>query len=240
MGLSIAVFVPEGIVVTTDGLEEYRNSDKDQGFLHKKLKRLFVFKDRFIICMHGNGFLNGLPCAYYIEKVFAYLADTEFPNLEDFAKSFEKKLSTYLAKGTRQSFYVLGMDTGDNKEMLPNIILSDNGQLIPINRGKDNQIVYNYHSVGRSLWLNKLLLPTSYTIEQEKQIDFDSVDIDFSKYSIDDAIDFSKTFFRLSRELDNIAQLKQMIGEHLSFGIITLAGNIVLKSYYADIGNPYI
>jgi hypothetical protein len=181
-----------------------------------------------------------LPCAYYIEKVFAYLADTEFPNLEDFAKSFEKKLSTYLAKGTRQSFYVLGMDTGDNKEMLPNIILSDNGQLIPINRGKDNQIVYNYHSVGRSLWLNKLLLPTSYTIEQEKQIDFDSVDIDFSKYSIDDAIDFSKTFFRLSRELDNIAQLKQMIGEHLSFGIITLAGNIVLKSYYADIGNPYI
>ena len=45
---------------------------KDQGFLHKKLKRLFVFKDRFIICMHGNGFLNGLPCAYYIEKVFAF------------------------------------------------------------------------------------------------------------------------------------------------------------------------
>ena len=234
MGLSIAVFVPEGIVVTTDGLEELRNSDKDQGFLHKKLKRLFVFKDRFIICMHGNGFINGLPCAYYIEKVFASLADTEFPSLEEFGKVFEKKLAAFWPKDTRQSFYVLGLDTGDNRETLPNILLSDNGQLIPINRGKDNQIVYNYHSVGRSLWLNKLLLPTSYTVEQEKQIVFDRVDIDFSKYSLEDAIDFSKTFFRLSRELDNIAQIKQMVGEYLTIGILTLDGNVVLKSYYAD------
>jgi hypothetical protein len=235
MGLSIAVFVPEGIVVTTDGLAELRNSDKDQGFLHKKLKRLFVFQNRFIICMHGNGFVNGLPCAYYIEKVFAYLAEAEFPNLEEFAKAFEKRLATYLDKDTRQSFYVLGMDNGDSKDTLPNIILSDNGQLIPINRGKDNQIVYNYHSVGRSLWLNKLLLPTSYTIDQEKQIDFDSVDIDFSKYSLEDAVDFSKTFFRLSRELDNIAQVKQMVGEYLTIGILTLDGNVVLKSYNADL-----
>ena len=118
---------------------------------------------------------------------------------------------------------------------LPNIFLSDNGQLIPINRGKDNKIVYNYHFVGRSLWLNKLLLPTSYTVEQENKIDFDSVDIDFSKYSLEDAVDFSKTFFRLSRELDNIAQVKQMVGEYLTIGILTTNGNVVLKSYNADL-----
>ena len=118
---------------------------------------------------------------------------------------------------------------------LPNIFLSDNGQLIPINRGKNNKIVYNYHFVGRSLWLNKLLLPTSYTVEQENKIDFDSVDIDFSKYSLDDAVDFSKTFFRLSRELDNIAQVKQMVGEYLTIGILTTNGNVVLKSYNADL-----
>ena len=118
---------------------------------------------------------------------------------------------------------------------LPNIFLSDNGQLIPINRGKNNKIVYNYHFVGRSLWLNKLLLPTSYTVEQENKIDFDSVDIDFSKYSLEDAVDFSKTFFRLSRELDNIAQVKQMVGEYLTIGILTTNGNVVLKSYNADL-----
>ena len=98
-----------------------------------------------------------------------------------------------------------------------------------------NKIVYNYHFVGRSLWLNKLLLPTSYTVEQENKIDFDSVDIDFSKYSLEDAVDFSKTFFRLSRELDNIAQVKQMVGEYLTIGILTTNGNVVLKSYNADL-----
>lgn len=234
MGLSIAVFVPEGVVVTTDGLEELRNSDKDQGFLHKKLKRLFVYKNRFIICIHGYGFIKGLPCAYFINKVFISLENIDFLSVAEFAILFGNKLASYMDKEACLSFYVIGLDARDD-DIVPNIVLYDNGQLLQINRGINNQIVYNYHSVGRSLWLNKVLLQTSCTIEKEKQIEFDSVDIDFSKYSIDDAIDFSKSFFRLSRELDNIAQLKQMIGENVFYGILTLDGKIEINSFTIDL-----
>lgn len=230
MGLSIAVFVPEGIIVATDGLEEIHNADEDQGFLHKKLKRLFVYKDRFIICIHGYGFINGLPCAYYIRKVFASLECIDFHNVTEFAKVFGDKLSLYIDKNAGLSFYILGMDTEGNNEPVPHIFLYDNRKLFHINSGNDNKIVYNYHSIGRCFWLNKLLLPTSYAIEKDEKVDFESVDIDFSKYSIDDAVDFLKTLFRLSREMDNIAQLKQMVGEYLTFGILTVDGKIILES----------
>ena len=33
MGLAVAVFVPEGIVLASDGLAEIRNSETDKGFL---------------------------------------------------------------------------------------------------------------------------------------------------------------------------------------------------------------
>lgn len=230
MGLSIAVFVPEGIVVATDGLEEIHNADEDQGFLHKKLKRLFVYNDRYIICTHGYGFINGLPCAYYIEKVFASFGNIDFHSVSEFAEILGDKLSFFINKNAILSFYVFGMDERESDETVPCIVLYDNGQLFHINRGKENQIVYNYHSMGRSFWLNKLLLPTSYTIDEAKKIDFDSVDVDFSKYSIDDAVDFINTLFRLSREMDNITQLKQMIGEYLTIGILTLDGQITLKN----------
>ena len=40
MGLAVTVFVPEGIVMVSDGLAEIRNANSDNGFLQKKQKCL--------------------------------------------------------------------------------------------------------------------------------------------------------------------------------------------------------
>ena len=233
MGLSIAVFVPEGIVIASDGLSEIRNQEEDQGFLHKKHKRLFVFQDRFIINIHGNGYIKGLPYAVYVEDVFNKLKDTTFSNIKDFAVSFNEEMCSFMEDEQNMSFYLMGMDTneGDNKK-IPVLLLSDNGIVSVINRGIDSNIVYNYHSIGHSLWLNKLLLPTYLDIDKGERIDFGHVDIDFSKLSLDDAFDFSKNLMMISRKMDIIVQLKQMIGENITYGLLSIDGRIkVFKDY---------
>ena len=78
MALSIVTFVPEGIVIACDGLAEIRNKKNDQGFLHNRQKRLFSFQDRFLICIHGDGYIKGLPYAFYSDKIFNSLQDKQF------------------------------------------------------------------------------------------------------------------------------------------------------------------
>ena len=78
MALSIVTFVPEGIVIACDGLAEIRNKKNDQGFLHNRQKRLFSFQDRFLICIHGDGYIKGLPYALYSDKIFNSLQDKQF------------------------------------------------------------------------------------------------------------------------------------------------------------------
>jgi hypothetical protein len=85
--------------------------------------------------------------------------------------------------------------------------------------------VYNYHSIGHNLWLNKVLLPTAFEMNNGERIAFDNVDIDFSKYSIEEAIDFSKDMIKFSSLMDNYAQLKEMIGKSLYIGVLTMYNN---------------
>ena len=232
MGLSIAVFVPEGIIIASDGLSEIRNQEEDQGFLHKKHKRVFVYKDRFILNIHGNGYIKGLPYAVYIEDVFNKLKDISFSSVKDFAISFNKEMCSFMEDEQRISFYIMGMETNEDNNNIPVLLLFDNGTTSVINRGIDGNIVYNYHSVGHSLWLNKLLLPTYLDIEKGERIDFGHVDIDFSKFSLDDAFDFSKNLMMISRKMDNIVQLKQMIGENITYGLLSIDGRMkVFKDY---------
>ena len=232
MGLSIAVFVPEGIVIACDGLAEIRNLKGDQGFLHNKQKRLFVYQNRFLINIHGSGYFKGMPCAFYVEKIFNKLNDASFSNVSDFSERLNKEMSCLQEDGQKLSFYAMGMEEDATNNYIPTLILSDNGKIMTINRGMNNNIVYNYHSVGHSLWLNKMLLPTSFEMENGKKVDFENIDIDFSKYSLDDAIEFSKTLFNISRQMDNIAQLKQMVGDILSYGILNQNNNIsIVKEF---------
>ena len=229
MGLSIATFVPEGIVIASDGLAEIRNAAEDHFFLHKKLKRLFIFQNRFMINIHGNGYLKGLPIAYYVDKVFLELEKSKCSNVMEFANAFSNEIVSIINEGSDLSFYVMGIEEdSEMNKRTPILLLWDKGQANIINRGFDNNIVYNYHSVGHGIWLNKLLLPTSFIMEDGEKIDFERVDIDFSKYSLEDAIDFSKEIMSISRKMDNIVQLKQMVGEFITYGILTLDGNFAI------------
>ena len=233
MGLSIAVFVPEGIVIASDGLAEIRNLSDDQSFLHKKQRRLFIFQNRFLVNIHGGGYAKGMPYAFYIEDVFSKLESTQFSTITDFATAFNFEMKSFLDDKQKLSFYVMGLEEDDKLHTpTPILLLWDNDHPSIINRSIDNKIVYNYHSVGHGLWLNKLLLPTSFEMGNGEKICFENVDIDFTKYSLEDAFDFSKDLFAISRTMDKIVQLKQMIGDYISYGIMTRDGRFTIVKDY--------
>ena len=127
------------------------------------------------------------------------------------------------------SFYIAGIDNGESLCSSPSLFLIDRNVVSLINHGLNNDIVYNYHSIGRCLWINKMLLHTSCEIEKGQKVEFESVDIDFSKYSISDAIDFSKTLLTISFKMDAISQLSQMVGENISFGYVTIFDKLKIK-----------
>ena len=68
MGLSIAVFVPEGIIIGCDNQAEVNNAD--DGYIQSKQTKIFSFADKYLINVIGTGFLKGLPYAYHVEKIF--------------------------------------------------------------------------------------------------------------------------------------------------------------------------
>ena len=43
MRLAVTIFVPEGVVIVSDGLAEIKNAKSDNGFLQKKQKSIFSF-----------------------------------------------------------------------------------------------------------------------------------------------------------------------------------------------------
>jgi hypothetical protein len=225
MGLAIAVFVPEGIVIASDGLSEIRNAKNDAGFFQTNQKNIFVYKNKYIICALGSGYANGLPYAYYIEKVIFSLSKKTYISTYEFARDFDSDIRKSIGTGDNVLFYIAGVDTPTDDSFSPKVYLIDNNQIVAVNQGKNNEPVYNYHSIGRSVWLNKLLLPTSLKCENNKYIDFETFEIDFSKYSLDDAVLFASNMIYISYRMDDFAQLKQMVGKKNSIGIVDLIGN---------------
>lgn len=222
MGLAIAVFVPEGMVVVSDGIAEIKNAKNDNGFLQKKQKTMFSFAGRYIVCVQGNGCWQGLPYAFYIEKIFHSMNHESFASTKEFADRFQQYLMNYINEYDNTLFYVAGIDEILGKSPIPVLCLVDIHNVIIINRGFNDCNVYNYHSIGHNLWINKLLLPTNYEINEREKITFENVDIDFSKYSIEEAIDFAKFMIRLTHQIDNFAQLKDLVGNSLYIGIVRL------------------
>ena len=229
MGLAISIFVPEGVVFVSDGLAEIRNSEKDNGFLQKKQRSIFSYYGKYLICAQGQGYLEGLPVAYYVEKVFCRLKGSSFSSTKEFTLRFQKEMSICTKQADELMCYIAGIDIDERCNISPVVFLLEKGEINYINRGNNNEIVYNYHAIGRSFWINKMLLPTSYHPSTNDSIDFDSLEIDFSKYSIDEAIEFGKCLLVVSNKMDAFAQLKQMVGENISIGYITLANLIKIK-----------
>lgn len=231
MGLAVAIFVPEGVVFVSDGLAEIRNSKLDNGFLQKKHKSIFSFEGRFLVCVQGVGYIDGLPYAYHINKLFRALAKETFNATRDFCTSF-KKIYSIIPSKEEAVFYIAGIDMVGDSDPHPVVYILDRNILQVINKSNNNDVVYNYHSFGRNLWINKLLLPTVFEDGKDEKIEFDPLYIDFSKYSLNDAIEFGKTILEISIKMDNFAQLKQMIGENISVGYITLDNEIRVLDLY--------
>lgn len=231
MGLAIAVFVPEGIVIISDGIAEIKNSELDNGFLQRKQRTMFLYKDKYIVCTHGDGYSEGLPYAYYMEKFSHMIKLNSFASTKEFATMFTQFVLENIKENDKLMFYIAGIDDYETDIPASVIYLVDRNNIIPINKGYDNNNVFNYHSIGHNLWVNKLLLPTIFNDNNGDIIPFDSVEIDFSKYSIEEAIDFSKEMIRLSHSLNYYAQIKELIGTSLYIGVLeTFNGNVKITS----------
>lgn len=231
MGLAVVVFVPEGIVVVSDGLAEIKNANSDNGFLQKKQKCLFSFRERFLLCVQGGGYINGLPYAYYINHVLNAMDNLDFKSTEAFCMEFKNRIASIIPSEEQVVFYIAGIDNIENAKPVPVVYLLDNNLHI-INQSNNNEVVYNYHSFGRNLWINKLLLPTIFKQGKDEYIDFGNCYIDFSKYSLYEAIEFGKSILEISYKMDKFTQLKQMVGEYVTVGYITLNGELEISNQY--------
>ena len=224
MGLSIAVFVPEGIIIGCDNQAEVNNAD--DGYIQSKQTKIFSFADKYLINVIGTGFLKGLPYAYHVEKIFHMISDRIFESTREFAVSFDEKFSKLLDNSERVSYYIPGIDSCKYSVCEPTIFFVENKQMYQINKGIDGDIVYNYHAVGNSVWMDKLILPTTAQINEKESISLEEALIDFSKYSKENAIDFIKTMLSISNTMDSLAQLRPRVGSSYNMGILSLNSTI--------------
>jgi len=217
MAINIAVFVPEGIVISSDCLSEICNND--DGFTQTNANRTFTIWDKCIISFIHADYPNGLPYGYYINKFKEqyFPQDISIRELSVLITNFFKeqyKLDNIV-------YYIAGFDKKDNS-FVPFLFLKERENFQVINQDLNQKEVYNYHAIGRTYWVNKVLLKTEFYLEDSKEnIAFDAVDIDFSKYSIDDAIQFSMQLISFSATLDNFAQIKQSISMNTTTAVIT-------------------
>lgn len=90
----------------------------------------------------------------------------------------------------------------------------ENGLVNVINQNQEQDAVYNFHTIGRNHWVNKIIMPAVLKTGDE-DITLPSFDIDFSKYSIKTAREFANEMINISEKMDYFSQLKPMIGgEH--------------------------
>lgn len=225
MGLSIAVFVPEGIIIGCDNQAEVNNTD--DGYIQPKQTKLFTFADKYLLNIIGTGFIKGLPYAYHVEKIFHMISNVTFKSTREFAVSFDEKFSTLFDKNEQVSYYIAGIDYSKDFIFEPTIFFVENQHLYPVNRSVDGNIVYNYHAVGNSVWLDKLFLPTFAHVSENEDVSLEETRIDFNKYSIENAIDFVNTMLEISNKMDCIAQIRPRVGTSYNLGILPL--NSIIK-----------
>lgn len=158
-----------------------------------------------------------------------------FEKTEDFCLEFNNRFSQLCSENNRILFYVAGVDRLEDNSTSLVVYLVDDMKCQVINKSNNGDIVYNYHAIGRSMWINKLMLPTYFEASKEEKIKFEDLDVDFSKYSLEEAIEFGKSMLNISYKMDNFVQLKQMVGEYISVGYITIDSEITIKNIYESL-----
>lgn len=203
MSLNIAVFVPEGIVISSDTLSFVKNGD--DGYF-SVAERTFCLWNRYILSFAGNGYMDGLPYGYYVN---AFLSEYHSHDVET-TDCLMKLFSGFVMRcvpDNEEVIYCAGYDAEGTRQ-IPCLWLWDKGQMARLNYDERcSQPLYNYHTVGNSVWINKLLLPTTFEdLVVNRKEEFLAADIDFSKYSISTAVEFAHFLLDLTGTMDVVTQ----------------------------------
>lgn len=218
MGLNVAVFVPEGIVLAADSMAFIRS--EDEGYVSSS-ERIFSCIDRFVISFVGNGYVGDMPYGYIVNNLLSTGIDRNISTAE-FAKKTNSFIS-HLKVEESLSVYVAGIDIIDNK-VIPYLYLLDKGNVIRLNATSeecDAHLFYNYHAVGQSLWINKLFLPTTFE-DTHRQVteEFAGANIDFRRFSLDQARSFAAFLVDTSAKMEVYTQMRPTINQCLSIAIL--------------------
>ena len=222
MGLNIAVFVPEGIVLTSDSLAFLRQ--EDEGFMASS-KRTFTVWGRFLISFVGNGFISGKPYGCFVQEIENRLINLEKSSVEEFGNQINNYLKQYQKKDEEPIIvYVAGSSVTD-LGLYNELFLIEQDKISKLNQPNGQEEVYNYHLIGRGLWSNKLLLPTTFEDNHSdtKEL-FEAARIDFSKYSLEEAVNFSQFLIRTTADMDKFIQKRASVDLKITTCVVTSRG----------------
>ena len=226
MAINIAIFVPEGIVIASDSLSVIRTM-RDDGFNHTHTKRTFALFNKYAISFCDNGYAQGLPYGYYVSKFQQDNWNLSNQRPAEVATAFVRYLSDCFNIKDCDKFYIAGYDKVNNQS-IPFVAFFESNELHVVNCDPDNNNVYNFHAIGETYWLYKLLLNTKVA-EEKSEVEFGNIDIDFTKYSLYDAEEFAISMIQLSSKLDYFAQYSNRIGERITLAKITPLLGVELK-----------
>lgn len=218
MGLNVAVFVPEGIVIASDSMAFVRS--EDEGFISSS-ERTFTCMNRFAVSFIGNGYVNDMPYGYILNSFLASYVDEDISTI-----GFTDKLKEFVSQFKTEEplcIYVAGIDLIENK-VVPFLYLIDKGETVRLNAPTEqdsSQLFYNYHSIGQSLWINKLFLPTKFDdSNKETSEEFAGANIDFRRFSIEQAKSFALFLIETSANMEKISQMRPTINETITLATV--------------------
>lgn len=225
MGLNIAVFVPEGIVLSSDSLAFLRQDD--EGF-EASSQRTFAVWDRFLVSFVGGGFINGKPYGYYIQEIESKRMSVQIGCVKDFVIYISKSFNNFHNEAEEPlTIYIAGSSIEESR-LCHELYLIDRDNILKLNAPNGKDEVYNYHLIGKGLWINKLVLPTTFKDKQtEVNETFEAAKIDFSKYSLYDAEKFAHFLIRTTVEMDRFIQTRATVNLNVTTGIVTAQGTII-------------
>ena len=218
MGLNVAVFVPEGIVIASDSMAFVRS--EDEGFISSS-ERTFACMNRFVVSFVGSGYVNDMPYGYVLNSFLANEVDKDISTF-----GFADKLKDFVSQFKTEEplcIYVAGIEIIENK-IVPFLYLIDKGQIVRLNapiEQDSSQLFYNYHAIGQSLWINKLFLPTKFdNSHKQTSENFAGANIDFRRFSIEQAKSFALFLIETSANMEKISQLRPTINETITLATI--------------------
>lgn len=228
MGLNVAVFIPEGIVLASDSLAFLRQ--EDEGFIASS-KRTFTIGGRFIISFVGNGYINGKPYGYIVQKVENIMHNLQKKSTEGFVNDINILLKQFQKEDEEPiTVYVAGSMVTD-KGLRNELFLIEHNKVTKLNHSNGQEEVYNYHLIGRMFWTNKLMLPTTFEEEHSNTKElFEEARIDFSKYSLKDAQNFACFLIRTTANMDMFTQTRASVDLNITTCIVTTQGAVELSS----------